>query len=86
MAESIAHRAILENVDEGTFVRFCEYAYTGDYSIPPPTIVPEPSSEPKLDFREHEDKANVDGGGNKSEKGHSGNQEQRGSSFERVDN
>ncbi|PHH79273.1 hypothetical protein CDD80_5268 [Ophiocordyceps camponoti-rufipedis] len=31
--------AVLEDVDEHTFVRFCEFAYTGDYSEPKPEMV-----------------------------------------------
>lgn len=85
MAESIANRAILDDTDEDTFVQFCEYAYTGDYSIPPPTLVPEFSPAPELDFRDPEDKDNVDGREKTFEKPHSGNYEQRGPSFERAD-
>jgi hypothetical protein len=83
MAESIANRAILDDIDEDTFVRFCEYAYTGDYSIPPPTHVPESTPTPGLDFREPEAKDSDDGREKTSEKAHSGNYAQRGPSFER---
>ena len=31
MREAIGGVATLEEVDEQTFVRFCEYAYMGDY-------------------------------------------------------
>ncbi|KAL5362607.1 hypothetical protein BJX96DRAFT_166796 [Aspergillus floccosus] len=34
--ESKHHTAVLEDEDVETFVAFCEYAYTGDYSVPPP--------------------------------------------------
>ncbi|THC93846.1 hypothetical protein EYZ11_006659 [Aspergillus tanneri] len=34
--ESKHHIAMLEEEDVETFVAFCEYAYTGDYSVPPP--------------------------------------------------
>ncbi|KAI9934470.1 hypothetical protein AWENTII_006037 [Aspergillus wentii] len=34
--ESKHHCAILEEEDVETFVAFCEYAYTGDYNVPPP--------------------------------------------------
>jgi hypothetical protein len=34
MAESITKCALLDDVDEDTFIRFCEYAYTGNYSLP----------------------------------------------------
>ncbi|GIK07423.1 hypothetical protein Aspvir_003087 [Aspergillus viridinutans] len=34
--ESKHHIAVLEDEDVETFVAFCEYAYTGDYSVPTP--------------------------------------------------
>ncbi|KAL2824461.1 hypothetical protein BDW59DRAFT_172825 [Aspergillus cavernicola] len=34
--ESKHQIAVLEDEDVETFVAFCEYAYTGDYSVPPP--------------------------------------------------
>lgn len=34
--ESKHHIAVLEEEDVETFVAFCEYAYTGDYRVPPP--------------------------------------------------
>ncbi|KAF7157116.1 hypothetical protein CNMCM5623_001104 [Aspergillus felis] len=34
--ESKHHIAVLEEEDVETFVAFCEYAYTGDYSVPTP--------------------------------------------------
>lgn len=34
--ESKHHIAVLEEEDAETFVAFCEYAYTGDYSVPTP--------------------------------------------------
>ncbi|KAF7116261.1 hypothetical protein CNMCM5793_004337 [Aspergillus hiratsukae] len=34
--ESKHHIAVLEEEDVETFVAFCEYAYTGDYSVPSP--------------------------------------------------
>jgi hypothetical protein len=39
MAEAKESCAFLEDVDEGTFVRFVEYMYTSDYSVPDPVIV-----------------------------------------------
>ncbi|KAL4888650.1 hypothetical protein BDV59DRAFT_188092 [Aspergillus ambiguus] len=36
--ESKHHIAVLEDEDVETFVAFCEYAYTGDYSVPPPGL------------------------------------------------
>ncbi|EXJ73589.1 uncharacterized protein A1O5_03351 [Cladophialophora psammophila CBS 110553] len=50
MVESIERRAILDDIDEDTFLRFCEYAYKGDFSVPPPKIVVDPkfSSSPQL--------------------------------------
>ncbi|OTA93589.1 hypothetical protein M434DRAFT_395521 [Hypoxylon sp. CO27-5] len=35
-------------IDEGTFVRFCEFAYTGDYKAARPTIEP-PPTPPELE-------------------------------------
>ncbi|KAJ5780839.1 hypothetical protein N7457_005999 [Penicillium paradoxum] len=41
------HRiAVLEEEDVETFVAFCEYAYTGDYSVPRPE--PEAQEEPRV--------------------------------------
>ena len=39
MAEAKERCALFEDIDEETFVRFCEYAYTGDYLVPSPGIV-----------------------------------------------
>ena len=39
MMESSAGRVTLENVDEATFVRFSEFAYTRDYTPPDPQIL-----------------------------------------------
>jgi hypothetical protein len=39
MVEAKESCAALEDVDEGTFVRFVEYMYTNDYSVPNPVIV-----------------------------------------------
>ncbi|KIY03072.1 uncharacterized protein Z520_01539 [Fonsecaea multimorphosa CBS 102226] len=39
MVESIERRAVLDDIDQETFLRFCEYAYKGDFSVPPPTTV-----------------------------------------------
>ena len=39
MSEAKEKCAFLEDVDEGIFVRFTEYAYTGDYSVPDPDII-----------------------------------------------
>jgi hypothetical protein len=39
MAEAKESCAFLEDVDEGTFVRFVEYMYTNDYPVPDPVIV-----------------------------------------------
>lgn len=46
------HRiAVLEDEDVETFVAFCEYAYTGDYSVPrvpTPTPTPQPEHKPRI--------------------------------------
>ncbi|OQV10722.1 BTB/POZ domain-containing protein [Cladophialophora immunda] len=39
MAESVERRAVLDDIDEKTFLRFCEFAYKGDFSVPPPETV-----------------------------------------------
>jgi hypothetical protein len=35
MVESQTRSAVLDDVDESTFIRFCQFAFTGDYSTPP---------------------------------------------------
>jgi hypothetical protein len=35
MAESQTRSATLDDVEEDDFIRFCQFAYTGDYSTPP---------------------------------------------------
>lgn len=40
MAEASDGRAIFEDLDENTFIRFCQFAYTGDYT--PPEFVRDP--------------------------------------------
>lgn len=39
MSEGLAGEAKWEDVDRGTFVRFIQFAYTGDYSIPKCSIL-----------------------------------------------
>ena len=34
MLEGQKRSATLEDVDQGTFIRFCQFAYTGDYAVP----------------------------------------------------
>lgn len=47
MVESREQVAILGDIDEEIFGRFCEYAYTGNFSVPAPKIVDErPLSPP----------------------------------------
>jgi len=46
MSESITKSVLLDDVDVDTFIQFCEYAYTGDYHVPPPKVV-KMESEPK---------------------------------------
>ncbi|KAL2408143.1 hypothetical protein ABEF95_001363 [Exophiala dermatitidis] len=51
MSEAEKGCAHLEDIDEDTFNRFVEFAYTGDYSVPDPTFKPvsdneDPSNSP----------------------------------------
>lgn len=39
MSEAKEGSALLEDIDEHTFVRFSQYAYTGDYATPDPEIL-----------------------------------------------
>ena len=34
MKEAFAGKAVFEDIDEDTFIRFCQFAYTGDYTTP----------------------------------------------------
>ena len=43
MSEALNGRAIFKDMDEDTFVRFCQFAYTGDYT--PPVLVHDPEVE-----------------------------------------
>ncbi|KAL2418236.1 hypothetical protein ABEF95_005767 [Exophiala dermatitidis] len=40
MSEAEERCAYIEDIDEATFNRFVEFAYTGDYSVPDPTFKP----------------------------------------------
>lgn len=51
MREAIGGVAILEEVDEQTFVRFCEYAYMGDYTPAQQQIVLPSSKFDKGEFQ-----------------------------------
>jgi hypothetical protein len=45
MEESATRCARIEDVEVDDFIRFCEYAYRGDYTTPPwEEVLPEPSS------------------------------------------
>jgi hypothetical protein len=47
MEESESRCARIEDVRVDDFIRFCEYAYRGDYTVPPwEELLPEPSSTP----------------------------------------
>lgn len=47
MAESQTRSATLDDADEDDIIRFCQFAYTGDYSIPPFTEDEIPSIKDK---------------------------------------
>ncbi|KIW75220.1 hypothetical protein Z517_11994 [Fonsecaea pedrosoi CBS 271.37] len=51
MVESVERRVVLDDIDEETFLRFCEFAYKGDFSVPPPKTVvdQELPSSPQLE-------------------------------------
>lgn len=49
MAESQTRSATLDDVEEDDFIRFCQFAYTGDYSTPPFTIDEIPRIEAEED-------------------------------------
>lgn len=52
MQETLDGRATFEDLDDNTFVRFCQFAYTGDYTTPgfisDPNVVFPPSVAPSL--------------------------------------
>ena len=52
MQETLDGRATFEDLDDNTFVRFCQFAYTGDYTTPGfisgPNVVVPPSVAPSL--------------------------------------
>jgi hypothetical protein len=49
MEEAKAGRASLPDVSEDTFLRFCQYAYAGDYSTPPFTTIEAEAEEVPVD-------------------------------------
>lgn len=40
MEDAKTKRVVWDHVDEDTFTRFCQFAYTGDYDTPLPAIEP----------------------------------------------
>ncbi|USP81703.1 hypothetical protein yc1106_08977 [Curvularia clavata] len=55
MQESETRCAKIEDVKVDDFIRFCEYAYRGDYTVPPwEEVLPEPNSTPDRN-RQNED-------------------------------
>jgi hypothetical protein len=40
MGEASGGKAIFEDIEEDTFIRFCQFAYTGDYTTPDFTHIP----------------------------------------------
>jgi hypothetical protein len=62
MAESLAKSATLEHVEEEDFLRFCQFAYLGDYFTPPYTsqatngiVLPHQGLNGKDDIQSHEE-------------------------------
>lgn len=52
--EGIDKTARLADIDEDTFVSFCEFCYTGDYSLPAPCILDRPMPEPPVEITSSE--------------------------------
>lgn len=52
--EGIDKTARLADIDEDTFVSFCEFCYTGDYSLPAPYILDRPMPEPPVEIQSSE--------------------------------
>ena len=52
MKEAFAGKAVFEDIDEDTFIRFCQFAYTGDYTTPDfidvPTVEPPDIVQPAI--------------------------------------
>jgi hypothetical protein len=61
MAESEKRCARIENIQVEDFIRFCEYAYRGDYTVPPCEILP---PEPSPTSGNNQQNIDVDGWGN----------------------
>lgn len=58
--EGIEKNARLVDTDEDTFVSFCEFCYTGDYSFPEPVIDDCPLSKPLSDIPNSEEKERIE--------------------------
>ncbi|EXJ60379.1 hypothetical protein A1O7_04531 [Cladophialophora yegresii CBS 114405] len=52
MVEAEREFAVFDDVEEKTFIRFMEFAYTGDYSVAEPVVVPH---QPDIDVENGED-------------------------------
>ena len=52
MSEAQSEFAVLDDVDKQTFIRFCRYAYTGDYVAADPDILLDSSMIGGLDLAE----------------------------------
>jgi hypothetical protein len=52
MSESQSGFAVLDDVDKQTFLRFCQYVYTGDYAAADPDILLHSSTVGGLDLTE----------------------------------
>lgn len=55
MSEAREGCALLEGIDEDTFVRFCQYAYTGDYVAADPIILLDSSAIATTHFVSNKD-------------------------------
>lgn len=60
MKEAFARKAVFEDIEEDTFIRFCQFAYTGDYTTPdfihiPAVELPDIAPPAILDDTDHDE-------------------------------